>query len=489
MSTTGRILRWIVPGLLCCGGCAAPLWQVWPASHGEQVESATSGIPASSEASSSLASAQDEAAEPAAAEETARELGLREPEAARLAEIFLGAYAEMYRQAAQTARTDLRSAAGRDAAAVPEGPTAAHGNEARAEPTAGGHVRTAASTPADASPQTAAGTSPRGLHRPGETAAGESGRADSRATPQATARVDRARRDAPSTQLAQFEQEPDAPGDDTSSAVSTSGMASTDDPQGSWTRHVRLAIERLRDELAREDLDARQRAQGQVCLSLLSLAAEDPEQALEGLQDLDDQQLEFWRQTVMGMGVLLDPDELPKLRHRVALATQHLEDGLAALSALGPLQLRNVTLCTKVDGFGDFVECSGYGLEPGKPVLLYVEVENFTSEVVPATAADDTWSRSAARRDGRGAGDPPRYATELHARYEILDAQQRTVVSRALPVGGDVCRNRRRDYYISYVLYLPEQITPGAYTLELTVEDKKGGKFGNAVVGFQINPR
>ncbi len=192
--------------------------------------------------------------------------------------------------------------------------------------------------------------------------------------------------------------------------------------------------------------------------------------------------------------MLLNPDELPKLRQRVALASQHLQDGLAALSALGPLQLRNVALCTKVNGFGDFVDCSSGGLDPGQPVLLYVEVENFTSEVISASASastsgEDTWARNLARREGRGQSNPPRYATELHARYEILDAQQRTIVSRALPVGGDVCRNRRRDYYISYVLYMPENIVPGAYTLELTVEDKKGGKFGSAVVDLQIKPR
>jgi hypothetical protein len=76
--------------------------------------------------------------------------------------------------------------------------------------------------------------------------------------------------------------------------------------------------------------------------------------------------------------------------------------------------------------------------------------------------------------------------TELHGRYEILDANQQVIAKRTLPVGSDTCRNQRRDFYISYVLYMPENIAPGAYTLELTIEDKKGGKFGNAVVDFRI---
>ena len=54
------------------------------------------------------------------------------------------------------------------------------------------------------------------------------------------------------------------------------------------------------------------------------------------------------------------------------------------------------------------------------------------------------------------------------------------------PVGNDTCRNQRRDYYISYVLYMPETSRPAPTRWNLTIEDKKGGKFGNAVVDFRI---
>ena len=180
----------------------------------------------------------------------------------------------------------------------------------------------------------------------------------------------------------------------------------------------------------------------------------------------------------------VSPDELPKFRQRVESAAEHFSRGIYALSSLGPLRLLNVSLCTKVNGYGDFVECDAYALVPGKPVILYVEVENFTAERVQADPAQAGWGRSSSRRTS--SSNSPRYVTELHGRYEILDVNQRTVVSRTLPVGGDECRNQRRDFYISYVLYMPENIAPGTYTLELTIEDKKGGKFGNAVVDFRI---
>ena len=216
------------------------------------------------------------------------------------------------------------------------------------------------------------------------------------------------------------------------------------------------------------------------------LAEEDPEKAVAALEDFDDQQLEFWRQTVLGMGVLLDSDELPKLRHRIDSATAHFYSGVSSLSVLGPLRLLNLAFCTKVNGYGDFVECSDYGLEPGKPVLLYVEVENYTVEPMDAETTQSGWTQGTTRRNRTAASRTPKYATELHGRYEILDANQRAVVSRTLPIGRDECRNRRRDYYISYVVYLPEHIQPGPYTLELTIEDKKGAKFGNAVIDFQV---
>ena len=107
------------------------------------------------------------------------------------------------------------------------------------------------------------------------------------------------------------------------------------DPQTSWSRQVKSAIERLRDDLDSETMDEEQRARCQVCLSLLHLAVEDPEKAVEALEDLDDQQLEFWRQTVLGMGILLDPNELPKFRHRVESAAEHFSRGVTRAIVAG----------------------------------------------------------------------------------------------------------------------------------------------------------
>ncbi len=396
MSTTGRILEWILPGILCCGGCATPALVESSEATANQVQAGDT-LPGDA---ATRANSPSETGLPHAAtsDEAVRKSSIPEEQANRLAEIFFDAYAEMNRQRAEASASQAPLSRVVDGIPVPA----------------------AASAVSSASPASLTAQNP-------------------------------------------------GPGNEVS-----------------WARQVKSAIERLRNDLDSETMDEEQRARCQVCLSLLHLAVEDPEKAVEAIGDLDDQQLEFWRQTVLGMGILLDPNELPKFRYRVESAAEHFSRGVTALSSRGPLRVLNLSFCTKVDGFGDFVECNAYGLEPGKPVLLYVEVENFTAEPIQADQAQEEWARSVSRRGTPSSVGTLRYVTELHARYEILDANQRTVVSRTLPVSGDTCRNHRRDYYISYVLYLPENIAPGAYTLELTIEDKKGGKFGNALVDFRI---
>ncbi len=253
----------------------------------------------------------------------------------------------------------------------------------------------------------------------------------------------------------------------------------------SWQKQLRQSIARLQQDLASDSLDEIDASRLRACLSLLQLAADDPERALSTLEGMDEQQLEFWRQTVMGLGTLLNREELPKLRQRVDVAAEHLQKGISTLSTLGPLRLVNLAFCTSVLGYGDFVECDAYALEPGREVLLYVEVENFAVEEI-ANRSSDVENRPSTRRETSSAPRYPSYETDLHGRYEILDQQQRVIVSRTFPPNRDRSRNHRRDYFIPYSVQMPKEIAPGSYTLELTIEDKKGNKFGSAVTDFRI---
>jgi hypothetical protein len=268
-------------------------------------------------------------------------------------------------------------------------------------------------------------------------------------------------------------------------AEDSSGLlpSEVEDAELHWRKQLRQAVTKLTRELREHPpADSQELARQQMYLSLLHLVAEDRDKSMEALENVSDEELEFWRQTVMGLGVLLDPDEMPRFRQRVDLATDHLRKGVSTLSTLGPLRLNNLALCSKVNGFGDFEEFSTYKFRPGQLVILYVEVENF--HVVQHDPLTQDSRRMARRRNL--ATESATFHTELHGRWEILDADQRPVASRELPVDRNRCRNRRHDYFIPYTLYLPEKMEPGYYTLELTIEDKQGDKFGNAAIDFQI---
>jgi hypothetical protein len=102
-------------------------------------------------------------------------------------------------------------------------------------------------------------------------------------------------------------------------------------------------------------------------------------------------------------------------------------------------------------------------------VILYVEVENFATEQ-------------------KSLG----YETELQGSYQIFDMAGRIVAERQLPLDREACRNHRRDYFLAYMIYMPDGIADGKYRLELTVEDRKasgsyeGRKLGQGMIEFAI---
>ena len=503
MNITGRLLGWVLPGVLCCGGCAThslvePSTAATPQIASEDI------VPSPPDASQPTvqprAEADGAAREAAAIRGAVQKQGYSEESASRFAEAVLGAYTELCRDATTSTAGTAPSPMTDEGVPLSPVETVSTPSPAAAEapgvsptllPSKVADLRAARPASSVFSPAPAPNDTQKSPPAP-PTVSVAVGAPRPRPTtdvahqPPVVPRPGEQR--ILDTPVASAEARPALPTSHTTDSPDGSAAKSsdTDQPPNSWRRQIKLAVEQLREEMDNGTLDDTQRARCQVYLSLLLLAEEDPEKAVAALEDFDDQQLEFWRQTVLGMGILLDSDELPKFRHRIDSASEHLSRAVSSLSALGPLSLSHLAFCTKVNGFGDFVDCSAYGLEPGKPVILYVEVENYTVEPIEAEASQNGGTRDTARQGTTRANGTPKYATELHGRYEILDANQQTIASRILPVGRDECRNRRRDYYISYVVYLPEHIQPGAYTLELTIEDKKGAKFGNAVIDFRV---
>ncbi len=541
MNVTGRITTWLIPSILICGGCAGTAWRS-PASSTDEV----TPLAELGEADSREGQAEPPpmvTAEAALIRETALARGFSNAQARQFEQSIINAlpqdrqfltrfiYGELNRQngsrpqksvgvAESPALATPSPAAGYLVPRTAATSVAADGTPAirtvsHTEPASAPTDQEAADSASSSSATTAeAATKNRPLPREQLTTAAKS-KQDARAAstaPDIEADQDNGaptndssrnaqRETQPAqreTQSAQRETQSAATASATTGAAnqrirlganannepSHSAESSAEDAKKSWQRQLRLTISRLRRDLAEnEELDPMDQARMRACLGLLHLAAEDdPERAMEALEGLDEQQLEFWRQTILGLDILLDSDELPKMRYRVESASERLRDGLSTLATLGPLRVNNLAFVSDVRSFGVYDEIKSRGFAPGEQVILYVEIGNFAVEEI----AVDNHDSISSRRRASTATQVPIFESDLLSRYDILDQNQRVVMSRTLPVIRDRCRQHRRDFFIAYDFYIPKKIAAGRYTLELTVEDRKGDKFGSGTIDLNI---
>jgi len=205
-------------------------------------------------------------------------------------------------------------------------------------------------------------------------------------------------------------------------------------------------------------------------LRLVYAAAGRLDDAVAVVESLDASQREAYKNLMFGLGVWLSPDEARRAPLRTAKVLHSLRDATSDLTASSKLELKNLAFCERVDQFGWYTEFPRKEFQPKQQVILYTEVENFAAEQ-------------------KG---PYSYETELQGSYVILDSSGQEIASRQLQLDKEVCRNQRRDYFLAYRVYMPDNIAPGRYRLELTVEDLKargkyqGRKLGDGVVEFTI---
>lgn len=259
----------------------------------------------------------------------------------------------------------------------------------------------------------------------------------------------------------------------------------------SWRTSLNRTIEALESELARHRLAASPETaqagdvtpaggatsnateesgesfspQDEARLRLLYAAADRKEDAAQPISVLTDFEKVFWTDAISGIQVMLDPAGHPRLDSRASLALSHVRSAANQLANGGVLEVRNLQFCSKVDGYGRYTPFPRAAFRPDQEVLLYVEVDSFSSVWRPQSKL---------------------YETTLQGSYEVRDLSGRRVAQYTFPVEKDLCRNRRRDFFMWYRFYAP-QVNPGEYTLQVTVEDVAGEKFGqSAAVAFVV---
>lgn len=250
----------------------------------------------------------------------------------------------------------------------------------------------------------------------------------------------------------------------TDSSVRSSGPIPSESPNRNWYQANNDAIERLETALeSTQGTDEALRRSQEITLRLLYVAQRRLEDALRPIDGLEEHEQEYVRHQMQALYEASNPDANPTRGRHWGTVMVSQREATSHLAAASNLEVRAVSFCTQVDGYGMVQKFARYQFTPDQDVLLYCEVDNVAAQQLKTG-----------------------YETQLQGSYEIRDAQGRRVAEQILPMEPEICQNHRRDYFMVYRIYMPQQIPPGSYQLKLTIEDMKGKKFGHSTADFEI---
>lgn len=210
--------------------------------------------------------------------------------------------------------------------------------------------------------------------------------------------------------------------------------------------------------------DSNENLRRQITLRLLYLAVNQPEKAQRVISGLSPERQEFWTAMIQAMSHQLS--DQPLQASQAGLTISELRSASFHLQKLAALEIRQLTFCTKIHGFGNYESFSIDSFTPSQAVLLYSEIRNFGTE--PTVDGD--------------------YRTRIKSVVEIYrnGLSGEIVDRRNFDVTEDRCRSIRGDYFHSYRLDLPAHLTPGPYVLKLLVEDLVSGKTATETIPFTV---
>jgi hypothetical protein len=231
-------------------------------------------------------------------------------------------------------------------------------------------------------------------------------------------------------------------------------------------------IERLTTELAarlREQAEAgEQPLQALAAIAALELIQpgiyESP-LAAELLTSGERDTLNLWRDMLRYTGrSLAENDSSGTLLRSIRVANEQARE-------LATLGLTKVALCARVDGFGQYEELESNTMLAGKPhrVGLYVEVDGFGA------------------RPGSNANGVPAFGVELTRELSLYHDADGLLAWRRPGVDiTDSSLNRRRDFFFSEVIELPQTLTVGSYRLKVAVTDRVTGAVAESIIPIDI---
>ncbi|HEX8523926.1 MAG TPA: hypothetical protein VF669_16855 [Tepidisphaeraceae bacterium] len=132
------------------------------------------------------------------------------------------------------------------------------------------------------------------------------------------------------------------------------------------------------------------------------------------------------------------------------------------------LKINNLTLCESVERFGVYepLAPATFPARKDSQAIVYFEVENFRS----VQGAEGVWQ------------------TKLQYELSVYPADRASqpVYSKPATPVVDVCRSRRRDFFLADKITLPKKLEAGKYTLKITLTDTQAHRVGEGTLSLEI---
>lgn len=231
-----------------------------------------------------------------------------------------------------------------------------------------------------------------------------------------------------------------------------------------WRQSLNQAIEQLEKQVKEAPAsDDNLRISQEVTLRMLYVSQRRLDDALRPIDKLSDSEKDYFHHQMLALYEASNPDAMPVRSRHWSLVMNSQREATSHLAAVSNLEVKSVAFCTEVERYGVITKFPKNQFQADQELLLYCEIENVAANKV---------------KEG--------YESQLQGSYEIIDSQGRKVADQLLPMEPEICQNHRRDYFIVYKIYMPQQIVAGNYQLRLTVEDMKARKFGQNQLDFQV---
>ncbi len=135
------------------------------------------------------------------------------------------------------------------------------------------------------------------------------------------------------------------------------------------------------------------------------------------------------------------------------------------LRSRSDLSIPNAMLCKEVKGFGAYSPIESTRFEAGVPhkAIVYSEVENFASRL----------------------NDKNMWETQLEQQIVLYDDKGFPIWEDKVP-STDLCRNRRRDFFIARIITIPDKLNMGRYVLKVSVTDQQASRIAETSIPFSV---